>query len=89
MKFKDVDKIKVAISETLLMKGNIIGYQFGAKFKLVLCAKYDRGLDLGFWEILKPLKTSDNRNTRSTCPTSVFTGIGQMLMSRPDVQNYV
>jgi hypothetical protein len=34
----------------------IIGYQFGAKFKLVLCAKYDRGLDLGFWEILKPLK---------------------------------
>jgi hypothetical protein len=33
-----------------------IGYQFGAKFKLVFCAKYDRGLDLGFWEILKPLK---------------------------------
>ena len=29
----------------------IIGYQFGAKFKLVFCAKYDRGLDLGFWEI--------------------------------------
>jgi hypothetical protein len=26
----------------------IIGYQFGAKFKLVFCAKYDRGLDLGF-----------------------------------------
>jgi hypothetical protein len=23
------------------------------------------------------------RNTRSTCPTSVFTGIGQTLMSRP------
>jgi hypothetical protein len=23
-----------------------------AKFKLVFCAKYDRGLDLGFWEIL-------------------------------------
>ena len=23
------------------------GYQFGAKFKLVFCAKYDRGLDLG------------------------------------------
>jgi hypothetical protein len=34
----------------------IIGYQFGTKFKLVFCAKYDRGLDLGFWEILKPLK---------------------------------
>jgi hypothetical protein len=34
----------------------IIGYQFGAKFKLVFCAKYHRGLDLGFWEILKPLK---------------------------------
>ena len=34
----------------------IIGYQFGAKFKLAFCAEYDRGLDLGFWEILKPLK---------------------------------
>jgi hypothetical protein len=34
----------------------IIGYQFGGKFKFVFCAKYDRGLDLGFWEILKPLK---------------------------------
>ena len=34
----------------------IIGYQYGAKFKHVFCAKYDRGLDLGFWEILKPLK---------------------------------
>jgi hypothetical protein len=34
----------------------IIGYQFGTKFKLVFCAKYDRGLDLGFWEIFKPLK---------------------------------
>ena len=33
-----------------------IGYQFGAKIKLVFCAKYDRGLDLGFWEILKLLK---------------------------------
>ena len=34
----------------------MIGYQFGTKFKLVFCAKYDRGLDLGLWEILKPLK---------------------------------
>jgi hypothetical protein len=34
----------------------MIRYQFGAKFKLVFCAKYDRRLDLGFWEILKPLK---------------------------------
>jgi hypothetical protein len=34
----------------------IIGYQFGAKFKRVCCAKYDRGLDFRFWEILKPLK---------------------------------
>ena len=73
MKFKDIDKIKVAISETLSWTKisifeiweqeshrtghvEIIGYQFGAKFKLVFCAKYDRGLDLGFWEILKPLK---------------------------------
>jgi hypothetical protein len=30
------------------------------------------------------LVPSYNRNTRSTCPTSVFTGIGQTLMSRPD-----
>jgi hypothetical protein len=29
------------------------------------------------------LVPSDNRNTRSTCPTSVFTGNGQTLMSRP------
>jgi hypothetical protein len=28
----------------------------GAKFKLAFCAKYNRGLDLSFWEILKPLK---------------------------------
>ena len=37
----------------------IIGYQFVTKFKLVFCAKYNRairGLDLGFCEILKPLK---------------------------------
>ena len=34
----------------------IVGYQFGTKFKLVFFAKYDRELDLGFWEILKPLK---------------------------------
>jgi hypothetical protein len=70
MKFKDIDKIKVAISETLewteisifeiyeqesLRNGQvkIIGYQFGANFKLVFCAKYDRGLDLDFGEILK------------------------------------
>ena len=31
------------------------------------------------------LVPSDNRNTGSTCPTSVFTGIGQTLMSRPDI----
>jgi hypothetical protein len=29
------------------------------------------------------LVPSDNRNTRSTCPTSVFTGIRQTLMTRP------
>ena len=56
MKFKDIDKIKVAISETLewmeisifeiyeqesLRNGQvkIIGYQFGAKFKLGLLCK--------------------------------------------------
>ena len=27
---------------------------YATKFNLVFCAKYDRGLDLGFWEILKP-----------------------------------
>jgi hypothetical protein len=31
------------------------------------------------------LVPSDNHNTRSTCLTSVFTGIGQTLMSRPDL----
>jgi hypothetical protein len=30
------------------------------------------------------LVPSDNRNTRSTYPMSVLTGIGQTLMSRPD-----
>jgi hypothetical protein len=44
------------IQQTQYFIVKIIGYQFGAKFKLVFCAKYDRGLDLGFWEILKPLK---------------------------------
>ena len=36
--------------------------------------------DLSWFFLLVP---SENRNTRSTSPTSVFTGIGQMLMSRP------
>ena len=31
------------------------------------------------------LVPSDNRDTRSTCPTSVFIGIRQTLMSRPGV----
>jgi hypothetical protein len=31
------------------------------------------------------LVPSDNRDTRSTCPTSVFIGIGQTLMSRPEL----
>jgi hypothetical protein len=35
------------------------------------------------------LVPSDNRNTRSTCPTSVFTGIGQRLMSMPVKQQSV
>jgi hypothetical protein len=51
------------------MKGNIIGYQFGAKFKLVLCAKYDRRLDLGFWEILKPLKWTNITTVNSVTNT--------------------
>jgi hypothetical protein len=50
-------KRKRGLTLTLYKKNvHIIGYRFGAKFKLVFCAKYDRGLDLGFWEILKPLK---------------------------------
>ena len=40
----------------------IITYQFDAKFKLVFCAKYDSGLDLGFWEILKSLKWTNITN---------------------------
>jgi hypothetical protein len=35
-----------------------------------------------FGNLIFSLIPSDNRNTRSTCPTSVFTGIGQTLMSR-------
>ena len=31
---------------------------------------------------------SDNGDTRSTCPTSVFTGIEQILMLRPAVAIY-
>jgi hypothetical protein len=35
------------------------------------------------WEsLIFSLVLSDNRNTRSTCPTQVFTGFGQTLMSR-------
>ena len=36
-----------------------------------------------FGNLIFSLVSSDNHNTRSTCPTSVFTGIGQTLMSRP------
>ena len=36
-----------------------------------------------FGNLIFSLVPSDNRNTRCTCPMSVFTGIGQMLMSRP------
>jgi hypothetical protein len=36
-----------------------------------------------FGNLIFSLVPSDNRNTRSTCLTSVFTGIGQTLMSRP------
>ena len=39
--------------------------------------------DTGSSEPLVSLVRLDNRDTRSTCPTSVFTGIGQTLMSRP------
>jgi hypothetical protein len=51
-------KLPVGVSQESLRIGHatIIGYQFDAKIKRVFCAKYDRGIDLGFWEILKPLK---------------------------------
>jgi hypothetical protein len=41
--------------------------EFGTKFKLVFCAKYDKGLDLGFWEILKPLKWTNEINLIFIC----------------------
>ena len=41
-----------------------------------------------FGNLIFSLVPSDNRNTRSTCPTSVFTGIGQTLMSRPGLQTF-
>jgi hypothetical protein len=50
----------------------IIGYQFDAKFKLVFCAKYDSGLDLGFWEILKPLKWTNITNLILYIPVSRY-----------------
>ena len=34
-------------------------------------------------EVIFSLVPSDNRDTRSTCPMSVLTGIGQALMSKP------
>jgi hypothetical protein len=37
-----------------------------------------------FGNLIFSLVPSDNRNTRSTCPKSVFTGIEQTLMLRPD-----
>ena len=36
-----------------------------------------------FGNLIFSLIPSDSRNTRSTCPKSVLTGIGQTLMSRP------
>ena len=41
-----------------------------------------------FGNLIFSLVPSDNRNTRSTCPTSVFTGIGQTLMSRPEFRSH-
>ena len=34
----------------------MIGYQFGTKFKLIFCAKYDRGLDLLSVPLLHDIK---------------------------------
>ena len=45
-----------------------------------ICASYRH---VHFGNLIFSLVPSDNRNTRSTCPMSVFTGIGQTLMSRP------
>ena len=39
----------------------------------------------GTFENAFSLVPSDNHTTRSTRPTSVFTGIGQTLMSRPTI----
>jgi hypothetical protein len=57
----------------------LLSTKVGAKFKLVFCAKYDIGLDLGFWEILKPLKWTNitsffliKTNGRKDSPTFLF-----------------
>jgi hypothetical protein len=42
-----------------------------------------------FGNLIFSLVPSDNCNTRSTCPTSVFTGTGQTLMSRPVVLSFL
>jgi hypothetical protein len=41
--------------------------------------------NINIWKesLIFSLVPLDNHNTRSNCPTSVFTGIGQTLMSRP------
>jgi hypothetical protein len=64
IKFKDIDKIKVAISISIFeitsdWTRKNYRISIGAKFKLAFCAKSDRGLDIGFWEILKSLKCTN------------------------------
>jgi hypothetical protein len=52
----------------------------GIRGEVMICPLYRH-----VWEsLIFSLVPSDNHNTRSTCPTSVFTGIEQMLMSRPE-----
>jgi hypothetical protein len=52
----------------------IIGYQFGAKFKFVFCAKYDRGLDfrlLGNTETFEMDKCSFIQHTQYFIPVEI------------------
>ena len=62
-------------------------YVSTATFFLLHCDEWDHVVALRRHKFVTgaTLLQLDNRNTRSTCPMSVFTGIGQTLMSRPEV----
>jgi hypothetical protein len=49
---------------------------------LNFCAKYDRGLDLGFWELLKPLKWTNIQTGLFYTTNPVFYTSGNRFVHR-------